>query len=1309
MALASISLSRARMSAFALATAAVVLVTGQAANGGGSPSPVSPATCARQDRHEVNVAFTTPRDGSRIDLGRTPVFDLAGRLGGRDADRVIAVDLFADGVAVGTAPVVAGAADRGRDTERDRSHDHDRSWRYSTSATGGTHVLVACARTAAGPVARTAIRVRVVAPGADAVVVAPGVVTVPGNALATITALTPTTVTFAGTPPAAVGNVIVAGVSPTTPEGLMRRVTAISRKGSAAVLTTVPAALDEVFWQVDIAVAGAALTATSPPAAAAPPSTAAPTTRALAASGLAVDAGVSSTLALTREITALDGPFSFKGSATVALKASLDVAISIRINWRWGVLPVPTVTRARFLLTGVESQEVKGTFTGAGTLKSTIPLTPDIKLAPITILATPPVVLEPSVGLDVNLSASMTATATFGASQTNTISVGADYQNGAITNLGDVTTDAQLTTPWSGDGLKATGKASVALAPHLATSIDLVPGPRFNEAMGLEGSVTYPCPGSTTVDAFGQASVDGKVAILSKKLVEYKVNLPKQTVDLFTGPAPFCSTAPVVATEVLPDAAVGTPYSVALQAAGGTSPYTWAATGAVPPGLAVRADGTVTGTPSTPGSYTIDVSVTDGRGATGSRSLPIVIAPAALAVATTSLPDATQGVPYHGSLTASGGEGPLRWSLTSGELPAGIALAADGTISGTPTAAGAQVVSATVSDTRGATATRSLSLRVEALPPPVDLGPGDVLTPVAAPVCGPVCGTTWGDPHLHTFDGATYDLQLAGELVATRSTTDDYQVQVRQQPWHGSRTVSVNTAVAMMVNGRRVGVYLTDTGVRTLVDGVAMTPTADPAPLAGGGSLIWQPAANRETVVWSDGSFVAIDAAPGSHLSLSLSAAAARHSQLQGLLGNADGDRTNDVTGADGIAHPYPATVAEQLAAGATWRVGASASLFDYQAGETTETFTDRSFPYGTLTATDLPAANRDAAAGVCRTAGVTDDAFLAACTLDVAVSGNATVATTAATAQAVTGPPVEGDTALVASSPGLAWTDPAGGSGTAVATYGHQGCEGLTTDGACTAGVWPRLSGAQWIWTSQQSSGSQPTATFTATVTLTDAEAAIDHTLTLDADDHVRASVNGGPAIADDEWSTPVTVPVSLRPGANQLTFTVSNDGGPAGLAFSVNRATVRNGGFETPAVAGSTSLNAPATIGAWTVTSGSVDVVHDTWPAHGGTQSLDLNGCSPSRLTQALSLTPGRPYTLSLAYAGNPDGDMGPKPFHVEINERNVGGFSFDSIGASRTAMNWQTGRLTFTSADPAVQLAFVSDTAGCYGPVVDDVTVR
>ncbi len=84
--------------------------------------------------------------------------------------------------------------------------------------------------------------------------------------------------------------------------------------------------------------------------------------------------------------------------------------------------------------------------------------------------------------------------------------------------------------------------------------------------------------------------------------------------------------------------------------------------------------------------------------------------PAPLAVATSALPGATVNAAYATTLAASGGTAPYAWSLSSGALPAGLTLASNGTISGTPTATGTATFTAQVKDASNPVQTASLAL-----------------------------------------------------------------------------------------------------------------------------------------------------------------------------------------------------------------------------------------------------------------------------------------------------------------------------------------------------------------------------------------------------------------------------------------------------------------------------------------------------------------------------------------------------------------------------------------------------------------------
>ena len=76
-----------------------------------------------------------------------------------------------------------------------------------------------------------------------------------------------------------------------------------------------------------------------------------------------------------------------------------------------------------------------------------------------------------------------------------------------------------------------------------------------------------------------------------------------------------------VSPATLPSGLVGSPYSQAITATGGTGTYTYAVTaGALPAGLTLSAGGLLSGTPTAAGAFNFTVTATDSNGCTGSVS-----------------------------------------------------------------------------------------------------------------------------------------------------------------------------------------------------------------------------------------------------------------------------------------------------------------------------------------------------------------------------------------------------------------------------------------------------------------------------------------------------------------------------------------------------------------------------------------------------------------------------------------------------------------------------------------------------------------
>jgi gliding motility-associated-like protein len=164
----------------------------------------------------------------------------------------------------------------------------------------------------------------------------------------------------------------------------------------------------------------------------------------------------------------------------------------------------------------------------------------------------------------------------------------------------------------------------------------------------------------------------------------------------------------------LADGTTGTVYTTQIlpTATGGTTPYTYSATG-LPPGLTFNpATKAITGTPTTAGTYTVPVTVTDADGKTVTTNYSITVNnPLVLPAAT--LPDGTEGTVYATQTlpAATGGVGPYTYVATG--VPAGLSFnPATREITGTPTQAGNYTIGVTVTDANGKTANNNYAVKV---------------------------------------------------------------------------------------------------------------------------------------------------------------------------------------------------------------------------------------------------------------------------------------------------------------------------------------------------------------------------------------------------------------------------------------------------------------------------------------------------------------------------------------------------------------------------------------------------------------------
>ena len=217
------------------------------------------------------------------------------------------------------------------------------------------------------------------------------------------------------------------------------------------------------------------------------------------------------------------------------------------------------------------------------------------------------------------------------------------------------------------------------------------------------------------------------------------------------------------------------------------------------------------------------------------------------------------------------------------------------------------------------------------------------------PSCQSNCGNSNGDPHLRTINRYRYNFQGAGEFELLKTPDSSIDIQARQEPYGSDFFVGVstNTAVAAGVNGHKVSVYATDGGLIAHVDGQAVDPGT--APDLGSGAALKR-TDNGLEIDFPDGTVLWTLSVGHWGINAVIQPSAALSADGIGLLGPITPGGIGLPALPDGTQLPAAPnaeardkTMYGQFAD--AWRVTVATSLFDYDAGKSTETYTDRNFP----------------------------------------------------------------------------------------------------------------------------------------------------------------------------------------------------------------------------------------------------------------------------------------------------------------------------------------------------------------------------
>jgi hypothetical protein len=264
----------------------------------------------------------------------------------------------------------------------------------------------------------------------------------------------------------------------------------------------------------------------------------------------------------------------------------------------------------------------------------------------------------------------------------------------------------------------------------------------FNSLLQVKGDPSYSpgnvrwsvaggaLPAGLSLSAAGKLSGTPTAAASSsfQVLAAYKSKAGEQSYQVLVADV----SVALAADSAMPAGVQGAQYSYDLKSrltVSGDPQYTpaqvgWTlAAGALPAGLQLNADGTITGVPSAEGTYPFTVKASYLNKA-GQQSYQVIVGAITVSLSGATLPpmvagtaipayDLKQNLSISGDAAYAGDGTGVTWNI-AGSLPAGLALGADGRITGTPTATGTSSIAVTASYKSKATAPATYNLSVGA-------------------------------------------------------------------------------------------------------------------------------------------------------------------------------------------------------------------------------------------------------------------------------------------------------------------------------------------------------------------------------------------------------------------------------------------------------------------------------------------------------------------------------------------------------------------------------------------------------------------
>lgn len=487
------------------------------------------------DHSAPTVRITSHRDRTRVDAATTPRINLAGTVSDRGSG-IRRVEILGDGTRLGTADV-----DTSRRTPR---------WVFEVAVPNGTHRLTVKAVDNAGRTTSRSIRVTSVAPKADDIVIAPDADVAPAALLRKVSKVEPDSITINGdAPTVTVGEVLVAGVTPTTPEGFARRVVGIELRQGRTVLLTEQALLTDIFEQVSI------------DARELPVQEDGDNPRRLAP--FSADGSVGSQLSFKGKIDLVNYLDAARHAKRV-VHADLTYAANVSLTASLKVI-ITTKRTSYWFRTSLDLFEIAFSFGGERSLRVDVSMSSrdftdklslekvigSRALRPITIPAGPlPLVLVPSLELAAVAGGELSGKLAADYKSQDTMSVGLRYSEQGWQWFGAREADSEGSAEAS-----TAASASAGLEFRVPTRLYGVAGPFVKASQVGEATGTVSTTGITSrLDAVTAFGVGAEITILSKKLGKVEAEWEAARAKLWAKFVPWADPTPTPTPTPAPSA-----------------------------------------------------------------------------------------------------------------------------------------------------------------------------------------------------------------------------------------------------------------------------------------------------------------------------------------------------------------------------------------------------------------------------------------------------------------------------------------------------------------------------------------------------------------------------------------------------------------------------------------------------------------------------------------------------------------------------------------------------------------------------------